>query len=243
MKPMKKVVWALATAGLLSSGAAQATLVDRGGGLLYDTVLNVTWLQDANYAKTSGYDADGLMTWSAANTWAANLVYHDSVRNVDYSDWRLASNTPVNGATWNYNYSYAGTTDFGYNITNPNSELSHMYYANLGLKGFYSPTGAYQYDSGVPGTSYGGAADVGLVKNLVENSYWSGTAYALSPTSGAWYFNTYDGSQSTSGQGVSAAAWAVRPGDVAAVPEPEMYALLLAGLGLMSAVARRRHAG
>ena len=34
---------------------AQAALVDRGGGMLYDTVLNITWLQDANYAKTSNY--------------------------------------------------------------------------------------------------------------------------------------------------------------------------------------------
>ena len=62
---------------------AQAGLVDRGGGMLYDTVLNVTWLQDANYAKTSGYcdtpgnclQLDGRMTWAKANTWANNLDY------------------------------------------------------------------------------------------------------------------------------------------------------------------------
>ena len=34
-----------------SSGAAQATLIDRGGGLIYDSVLNVTWLQNANLAS------------------------------------------------------------------------------------------------------------------------------------------------------------------------------------------------
>ena len=56
----------IAAATLASSGAAQAALNDRGGGLLYDDVLNVTWLQDANYAKTSGYDADGRMNWTAA---------------------------------------------------------------------------------------------------------------------------------------------------------------------------------
>jgi hypothetical protein len=56
----------LLAAGL--SGAAQAALVDRGGGLIYDTDLNVTWLQDANYAQTSGYDADGRMTWGDATT-------------------------------------------------------------------------------------------------------------------------------------------------------------------------------
>jgi hypothetical protein len=44
------------------SSITYAALWDRGGGLIYDDVLNITWLQDANYAKTSGYDADGRMT-------------------------------------------------------------------------------------------------------------------------------------------------------------------------------------
>ena len=114
---------ALATAGALVSGAAQAALHDRGGGLVYDDVLNVTWLGDANYAKTSGYDSDGLMTWDQAMTWADTLVYHDSVRNVDYSDWRLASNSPV-GTKWNYDYSANGSTDAGYNIDRKSTRLN-----------------------------------------------------------------------------------------------------------------------
>lgn len=77
----------------------QAALVDRGNGLLYDTVLNITWLQDASFAQTSGYDADGLMLWSDAKTWADNLVYHDNSRNVVYSGWRLPGTSPVNGVS------------------------------------------------------------------------------------------------------------------------------------------------
>jgi len=62
---MQKKPLALALlAGIALSGAAQATLIDRGGGLIYDDVLNITWLQDANYAMTSGYDADGRMNWA-----------------------------------------------------------------------------------------------------------------------------------------------------------------------------------
>ena len=38
----------------------------------YDTELDITWLADANYAKTSGHDADGQMNWMNANAWAAN---------------------------------------------------------------------------------------------------------------------------------------------------------------------------
>lgn len=44
---------ALAALGTLSAGSAQAQLFNRGGGLIYDSVQNVTWLADANYAKTS----------------------------------------------------------------------------------------------------------------------------------------------------------------------------------------------
>lgn len=43
--------------GLCVSGVAQAALYDRGGGLIYDSVLDVTWLQDANYAATELSDA------------------------------------------------------------------------------------------------------------------------------------------------------------------------------------------
>ena len=77
-----------------------AALYDRGSGLIYDDVLDITWLQDANYAQTSGYDVqditwlqtinqaddiNGRMTWSEANSWAAQLEYGG------YDDWRLAS--------------------------------------------------------------------------------------------------------------------------------------------------------
>jgi len=49
------------SAGLISLGlvsSADAALVSRLGGLTYyDDVANLTWLADANYAQTSGYDA------------------------------------------------------------------------------------------------------------------------------------------------------------------------------------------
>lgn len=92
---------------------AQAALIDRGGGLIYDDVLNITWLQDANYAKTSGYDASGKMNWQDAVAWAANLTYYDSVRGVTYDDWRLP--TMVNTGSVTCDFAYSGT-DCGYNV-------------------------------------------------------------------------------------------------------------------------------
>jgi hypothetical protein len=80
----------LITIGLFISQAiffcANAELINKGSGLIYDTDLDVTWLQDANYAHTSDYaDADSLgrMQWEDAMKWAENLEYQG------YSGWRL----------------------------------------------------------------------------------------------------------------------------------------------------------
>ena len=96
------------------SGVSNAELWDRGGGLIYDDVLKITWLQDANFAQTSGYDDDlygydtnGRMHWSHAVAWADQLTYGG------YKDWRLP--TTVDGPFSDYGYD--GTTTAGYNIT------------------------------------------------------------------------------------------------------------------------------
>ena len=76
----------LITIALSLSASANAALVERLGGLAYyDDVADLTWLADANYAQTSGYDADGMMTWADANTWVSGL----SVEGI--SGWRLPS--------------------------------------------------------------------------------------------------------------------------------------------------------
>lgn len=222
-------------ATLAMTSAAQAALVDRGGGLIYDTDLDVTWLKDANYAKTSGYDADGLMTWSDAVTWAANLSYYDSVRDVTYDDWRLPTTTDT--GTPGCNWAYSGT-DCGYNV-DPASEMAHLYFVELGNLSYYTTTGAI-------GGAYAGGANpsstldnVGPFINFQSYNYWSGTEYAQDPTY-AWVFYTGYGYQYGLGKTYSFYVLAVRPGDVAAVPEAQTYALMLAGLGLVGWRARRR---
>ena len=75
---------------LLHSITANSALYDRGSGLIYEDVLDITWLQDAHYTVTSGYvhanlrqsdnvteniNGDGSVGWNAAKAWAEGLVY------------------------------------------------------------------------------------------------------------------------------------------------------------------------
>ena len=86
----------LTTAAVLAfslSTGAQASLVARDGGMVYDTVNNITWAADANLAQTSGYDTDGKMTWAAAVAWADQLTLGG------YTDWSLPTTVPAVAGT------------------------------------------------------------------------------------------------------------------------------------------------
>src|SRR5262245_54786507 len=83
---MNRVVLGTSIA-LLSIGSAQAALVSRmGGQAYYDTILDVTWLADANFAKTSGYDEDGFLSWPAALAW---IDWLNTNNHLGASNWRL----------------------------------------------------------------------------------------------------------------------------------------------------------
>lgn len=253
---MKHTILSAACAGLLIaiSATAQAAAIsgqgtwestlqgrDLDGNLAtfeayYDSVLDITWFANANYAATSGYDGDGHLLWNQAVAWADQLNING------YDQWRLPSVAPVNGVSFNYKvFSYDGSGDIGFNITSPNSEMAHMFYVTLGNPSEYSPTGV----AGQCFASVDNCLDnTGPFANLLPGVYWSGTEYTLNTTA-AFYFGMHMGWQTVTSKGNGFLAWAVSDGDVgvapAAVPLPAAVWLFGSGLlGLLGVSAKRR---
>ena len=205
---------ALAAALSVATLSAQAALVARPGGMVYDTVQNITWLQNWN--------TNGRMDWTTANNWANNLVYGG------FDDWRLPTTNTTASSNCSASLNPGGGFPqqyFGYNCTG--SEMGHM---------FYNEFGATAGQSILAGSN---AANLALFTNVQSGYYWSGTEYAPIPGV-AWLFDANVGYQDFDGKYLALFAVAVRPGDVAAsVPEPQTLALVLLALGA-TVVARRR---
>jgi hypothetical protein len=200
----------------------------------YDTALNITWLGNWNAGAGSSYDngvssTDGRMTWANAVAWANDLTVGS------YSDWRLPNADP---------------SCVGNSPPCTNSEIGEVWYTELGnTPGYFANSGPFMNLQSDPVAVGNG------------DGYWSGTDYAPD-TRSAWMFLTpsaYQGYYDK--QNPLLFAVAVRDGDVCSafpgggatggcfpgpgpfpVPEPSTYALMLAGLGVLGLVARRRRA-
>ncbi len=75
---MRKLILAIALV-LMASGA-QAALIDRGSGFIYDDVQDITWAQDANI--------NGADIWANQVAWAAGYSQTHTVYGT-FDDWRL----------------------------------------------------------------------------------------------------------------------------------------------------------
>jgi hypothetical protein len=184
---------------------SHAAFIDAGGGMIYDTLLDVTWLQDANYAATqysatggAQGDADGLMNWNDATTWAASLTVGG------VTGWRLPTMSAVGSPRPNE----TGESP------NSGNEIGWLWYQLGGGSDIWAST------------------DISPFTNLPyqsDGSEWYWTAMEYDATSaGRISMNCacWDHNWSKSNE---LYAWAVHSGDVAGVPEPSALLLMLSG--------------
>ena len=227
---------------LMGSASTQAALIDRGNGLIYDNVLDVTWAQDVALSQTLG--GAGIFNWHGAKAWVNQLVYGG------YDDWRLPTLAPVNGVRFNSVFHCDGSADYGYGVAAPGgasagftgNELAYMYHVNLGNKSRCTGAGPHLAgktwgpDVGVQNASFVDAltGETASFLNLQDRktNFWTDYVPFIDSrgASYSWMFK-YTGFNDWANTIQRERAWAVRDGDVlvATVPEPSTL-LLLFGL-------------
>ena len=231
---------AAAAAPVSGQGTWETTLQARdldGDGTAdayYDTALDISWLANA--------DVIGQVDFTAASAWANGLDvagvtgWHLPTINID------TCGTDGLGATfWN------GGGICGYDVQASTSDMAHMYMTTLANPSYSGFNDAY---GNGPGLSAPLLENTGPFSNLQAYGYWFSLDHAVNPWTGeantneAWRYSFYAGRQDNLDSSALLHAWAVHDGDVgqiaAPVPEPETYALMLAGLAMMVPLARRR---
>lgn len=195
----------------------QAALIDRGGGFIYDTDLNITWTQDASLS--------GGNTWANQVAWVESLSLFDPVRNVTWDDWRLPTTTLPDFSCSSYPNSSTGTGCTG-------SEMGHLYYNELGgtADSFLTNTSPF--------------INVQRLGNGAGLFYYSSEVIQVGPDT-AYYVFDFGGEPGqygiqNTGRSNDFYAWAVRDGDVAPIPEPSTLLLMGSGLLLMAGYIWRR---
>lgn len=215
MKTMKTLSVALSVISMLMgfSVAAYGDLVDRGNGLIYETDLNITWLQNANLAATQtfgvpGISISGQMTGDTADAWIAAM---DAVDYDGFADWRL----PIGNANQCLGLSCVPFSLFG-------SELANLYYTELG------------------NAANGPLTNTGPFNNVQSFWYWGDIGSGMpSPEGTVFHFGIgYQTNVVESADNFF--AWPVRSGDVGApIPEPGTLPLLAFGLAAALAIKWR----
>lgn len=215
----------------------QAALIDRGNGLIYDSTLNITWMQDANYAKTSGFDEDGRMDFSTALAFADSVVYQG------FEDWRLAK-VDVDDVTCSDSSTYFSRTQYyGLNCAGSQNELGYMYYNNLGFQPHTSVEWPHtQYNQEINASFLDGEdKSEKRFNNLIAHVY--GTTLPVWPelvSNVNWGFNTYAGRQADYNNNQQLYVWLVRDGDsIVNVEEP--YSALLIMMLAITLVFNRKN--
>lgn len=190
-------------------------------------------------------DADDFNTGAGTMSWWGSKAFVNYLNNINYggsNQWLLPTVTDTGAAGCDFTYS--GGSDCGYNVNTSTAPLAQLFYGELARKGLFNTSGLG------PQNGYGifrnngiqiSGGDVGPFTNTQSSTYWSGTENAPDRNF-AWDFYTDRGLQNASGKGNQFYAWAITPGQVAAVPVPGAVWLFGSGLLGLRGLKRRKSA-
>lgn len=230
---------AAASGSVTGQGTWEDTLLGRdlnGDGefdAYYDTALDISWLADANPI--------GKVSYADATSWVSAL----SVGGV--TGWTLPTinidTCQTDSSFWN------GGGVCGYGVIASTSDMAHMNLVTLGNASYSGYVDTYGNGPGIPdGTNL--LSNTGPFTGLQGYGYWFSQDYSVNPYNTSqtedlgWRYSFHAGRQDPISKDDGLYVWAVHAGDVGllvtAVPEPESYAMMLAGLGAMGLIASRR---
>lgn len=225
---MKKLTKFTLLCTLVCASTSHAALVSRlDGQAVYDTTNNITWIANANLAASNTFGLptniefrytynslfNHYISDSGTMTWAASAKWVAAMNDSNYlgfTDWQIPSIVP-----------FCDTCD------------SAFYQLHSELVALGNPYGDY---------SNGVFVNASALFVSFASNYWSTTTYPWPayPDYYAYYFAFGDGQRHVDYNSQLFNALVFRAGDVAVVPEPGTWALLLAGLGLVGWRTRRR---
>jgi hypothetical protein len=131
----------------------------------------------------------------------------------------------VSSQSWNYWQAYYGKTGYSFYISDDYELNLADSWIEFSASPWY-PTDPRPWVRYSLEYVFNFMADYGSLRvERISTNYFSGTLYRMVVSGGEWY-------------DISTASLSYTP--LNAVPEPETYAMLLAGLGLIGVVARRR---
>lgn len=243
----------LAVAALVAaSGAANAAIDTAGNGELFFNI----WDTNGSYTRSLETTIDAFQTSLAATgglnlSWTADAAYTSflaGVSNVSALKWNIvASDTSgANRLLTTYTAPEA-TTTLANNLARIATGNTQQF--AIAVNGFLA--GADSVSVGSTSNAFagkalfkdtaGGQLNFSNAGALSNNSYASGLGFmrvdaAATGTAKSVYNEYYD----TGAVAVNAWVDGNNTIHISAVPEPETYAMLLAGLGMIGAVARRR---
>ncbi|MDF0376621.1 PEP-CTERM sorting domain-containing protein [Methylophilus sp. YYY-1] len=195
------------------------------------------------YSPTGTYtlSADDFSdTQLGRTTWFGAMAFANYLNSISYggsTHWEIPTFTNPT-----FCFDSVGGSNCGYNVatngTIGGDELPELFHLELGSNSFRDRNGFNVIDLGLPF----GIQDLdNKFDNEMFDGYWSGSEYGQPNTENtiSWYFLMSAGSRSTNYKNALLYAWAITPGQITIVPEPESLMMLFAGLGLLGIAVRR----